>query len=118
MLEPMRKPPIETRILSFEVPLPMVDKVMQSMRSYGLREENESVPWREAFNMSEKDIAHTCLRGARHREDLTQKQLSELTGIPVRHISEMENGKRPVGKKNAAKLAEALNCNARVLLSM
>lgn len=39
------------------------------------------------------------LAGARHKENLTQRQLSELTGIPQRHISEMENGKRPIGKR-------------------
>jgi hypothetical protein len=36
-----------------------------------------------------------CLRGGRTKEGLTQKQLSEITGIPRCHISAMENGKRP-----------------------
>jgi transcriptional regulator with XRE-family HTH domain len=49
------------------------------------------------------------LRGARHREGLTQQQLAELTGIPQRHLSEMEHGKRPIGKKNAKILAKVLN---------
>ena len=44
----------------------------------------------------------------RIREGFTQKQLSELTGIPQRHISEMENGKRGIGKERARKLADAL----------
>ncbi|MBW2742183.1 MAG: helix-turn-helix transcriptional regulator [Deltaproteobacteria bacterium] len=52
----------------------------------------------------------------RCREDMTQKELSECTGIPQRHISEMENGKRPIGKKNAQKLAKALNANYKVFL--
>lgn len=39
-----------------------------------------------------------------------------MTGIPQRHISEMENGKRPVGKTNAKKLAEALNVDYRLFL--
>ena len=50
-----------------------------------------------------------ALRGYRYREGLTQKQLARITGIPQRHISEMENGKRGVGKERAQKLAEALN---------
>ncbi len=50
------------------------------------------------------------LRGIRYREDLTQKQLADLTGIPQRHISEMENGKRSIGKERAKVLATALNC--------
>lgn len=56
------------------------------------------------------------LRGIRYREDLTQKQLADLIGIPQRHISEMENGKRPIGKENAKKLAKALNCEYRMFL--
>ena len=50
-----------------------------------------------------------ALRAYRTREGVTQKQLSSMTGIPQRHISEMENGKRGVGKERARKLAEALH---------
>ena len=57
-----------------------------------------------------------ALRGARGRENLTQKQLSEMTGIPQRHISELENGKRQPGKDWAKKLATALNCDYRLFL--
>ena len=49
-----------------------------------------------------------ALRAYRTRENLTQKALAERTGIPQHHISEMENGKRPIGKERARKLAEAL----------
>ncbi len=62
---------------------------------------------------SEQEIT---LAGYRHRENLTQQQLAELTGINRRHISEMEHGKRPIGKENARKLAEALHCDYRSLL--
>ena len=61
----------------------------------------------------EQEVA---LRAYRHREGLTQKQLAELTGIPQHHISEMENGKRSIGKERAKKLAEALHCDYRQLL--
>lgn len=57
-----------------------------------------------------------ALRGYRTREDLTQVQLAELTGIPRRHISEMENGKRSIGKEREKRLAEALKCDYRVFL--
>lgn len=56
------------------------------------------------------------IRGGRGKEELTQKQLSELTGIAQHHISEMENGKRPIGKETARKLAKALNIDYRVFL--
>jgi DNA-binding XRE family transcriptional regulator len=56
------------------------------------------------------------LRGARGKEGLTQKQLAELIGIAQHHISEMENGKRPIGKETARKLGKALNIDYRVFL--
>jgi len=49
------------------------------------------------------------LKGKRLREELTQKQLSEKTGIPQRHISEMETSKSQVGRKRAEILGDALN---------
>jgi DNA-binding XRE family transcriptional regulator len=57
-----------------------------------------------------------ALKGYRYRENLTQQQLAEVTGIPQRHLSEMENGKRGIGKENALKLAAALNVDYRVFL--
>lgn len=59
---------------------------------------------------------HVALRAYRTREELTQKQLAELTGIPWHHISEMENGKRCIGKERTKKLGEALHCDYRQLL--
>ncbi len=49
------------------------------------------------------------IRAYRYREDLTQRELAQLTGIPQRHLSEMENGKRVIGKERAKLLAKALN---------
>lgn len=70
---------------------------------------NEPIfPWRRSTG--------TYLAGARHRERLTQRQLADRAGILKRHISEMENGKRPIGKETARKLAEALGVDYRVLL--
>ena len=58
----------------------------------------------------------TLLRGARNRESLTQQQLADLCGIARHHISEMENGKRTIGKQNARKLGEALGVDPRLFL--
>ena len=58
----------------------------------------------------------THLRGARHRENMTQRELAEKSGIPRRHISEMENDRRPIGKKNAKLLSEALGVDYRFFL--
>ena len=49
---------------------------------------------------------------------MTQAALAEATGIPRRHISEMENGRRPIAKKNARLLAEAIKIDPRRLLAV
>jgi len=44
----------------------------------------DSIPWREVFpEITDQTLPGVCLRGARAREGLTQKQLSERTGIPA-----------------------------------
>jgi hypothetical protein len=55
------------------------------------------IPWREAYpEYSDAQLIGKALAGARYKEGLTQVQLDKLTGIPQRHISEMENGKRTI----------------------
>ena len=58
----------------------------------------------------------TLLRGARNRENLTQQQLADMCSISRHHISEMESGKRTIGKQNARKLGEALKVDPRLFL--
>lgn len=78
----------------------------------------QSISWREVLSRLRPDdgIPAAILRGSRVKEGLTQVQLSEMTGIPRRHISEMETGKRPIGKESAKKFAKALSCDYRVFL--
>ncbi len=56
------------------------------------------------------------LRTYRNREDMTQRQLAQKVGIPRRHISEMENGKRPIGKEMAKCFGQVLAVDYRALL--
>jgi DNA-binding XRE family transcriptional regulator len=58
----------------------------------------------------------SALRVYRTREDLTQPELAAKVGIPQRHISEMENRKRVIGKEIARRLAEILGVDYRALL--
>lgn len=72
------------------------------MTQTGNHNTSASVPWREAYpEYSGEDLPGVCLRGSRYREGLTQRQLADMTGISQRHISEMENGKRTIGKEMA-----------------
>ncbi|MFA7061588.1 MAG: helix-turn-helix transcriptional regulator [Pedobacter sp.] len=114
MLERTRKP--HTEVARFVGPA----KKLQELRAYaatlGIQESDDSIPWREAFPEFQGNEAGTTLSGYRHREGMTQMQLAEATGIPQRHISEMESGKRIIGVVNAKRLAVALHCDHRRML--
>jgi len=81
-------------------------------------ETEKVIPWREAFKENiEKDTEPgLALQGIRAREGLTQKELAEMLGIKTHHISEMEHGKRPIGKTMAHRLAKALHAGYRIFL--
>jgi DNA-binding XRE family transcriptional regulator len=84
-------------------------RVAKELKVTDLLEEKESYPLEELSPELQWNSSGVALRGARGKEGLTQKKLAELVGIAQHHISEMENGKRPIGKETARKLAEALN---------
>lgn len=84
-------------------------KLRELAKGMGLHDATDSVNVEEAFPGYAVNPLGLALRGARHRAGLTQRQLAEMTDIPQRHISEMENGKRQIGRERAKKLAEALH---------
>ena len=101
MQEHTNAPRTEAVMLSFAVPPDRIEEVLRTMRSLGLSPTHDSTPWRDALGYTAEAMPGVLLSGARYREGLTQAQLAEKAGIPRRHISEMESGKRPIGKKNA-----------------
>jgi len=116
----MKTDPIVDRLvpLKFMVHPSNVNRVISYVKAIEAAEERTSRPWREVVKelRPNEPIEAGILRGARSKAELTQTKLSELTGIPQRHISEMEQGKRPIGKENAKKLAKALETDYRVFL--
>jgi len=56
------------------------------------------------------------VRILRELQDLSQSQLSELTGIPQATISAIENGRVNLGVERAKVLARALKCHPAVLV--
>ena len=114
MLERMKKHPID--VASFVGPTKKLQELRKYAAGIGLVESSASLPWRDAFPEFKGNEVGTLLSGYRHREGLTQMQLAVLTGIPQRHLSEMECGKRIIGKERAKKLAEVLHCDYRGLL--
>lgn len=56
------------------------------------------------------------VRIVRELQELSQNQLSELTGIAQATISAIENGRVKLGAERAKVLARALKCHPAVLL--
>ena len=56
------------------------------------------------------------VRILRELQELTQNQLSELTGIPQATISAIENGRVNLGVERAKVFARALKCHPAVLV--
>lgn len=69
--------------------------------------ENNNLDWKEVFSLEIQ--LHTeqglYLRGLRLREGYTQSQLGKLIGVNANNICAMENGRRPIGKEIARRLA-------------
>ncbi len=112
-----KKPHTETIELRFIGPIANMASAIDALKPLGFVDTSDSIPWRELFpEYKDEDLPGVCLRGGRYREGMTQKQLADMIGIPQRHISEMENGKRPIGKEMAKRLGKALNISYKVFL--
>ena len=102
-----------------------LEKVKASLKTQGctIREEKPALPpvddrdWLTIEEVFPDFHAGDGLRGIRYRENISQRQLARLTGVSVQNISAMENGRRPIGKEMAKRLAKVLNTDWRLLLS-
>ncbi|MAD98832.1 MAG: transcriptional regulator [Flavobacteriaceae bacterium] len=113
---PTKGAKIEINGRSFRVPKAKADQVLKIVKGY--EEVNDSLPWREVLKdeLEETSESAVALKGFRLREGMSQSELSEKSGVNQSHISEMERGKRPIGKISAQKLAKALNTSFKNLL--
>ena len=99
--------------VTYRVPVRSLGKAKKLLATLGAEESTNSVPWRDVFP---KFNATVALRGARKKEGLTQEELANLLEISQTNISQMEHGKRPIGKKMAHRLAKVLNVDYRAFL--
>ena len=85
-----------------------------------ISEQTSSIaPWRDLFK---EEIARysevgLSLRGARYRENLSQRALAEQVGITQTNLSNMEHGKRPIGEKLAKRFAKVFGSDYRLFLT-
>jgi len=116
------KHPVKVKKLSgntgffISCPASNVNHIKKYLKKQGCIFINDEQEWVDAKGIFAERTYSNMLIGARGKENITQVMLSELTGIPRRHISDMENGRRPIGKQNALKLGKALNIDYRVFL--
>ena len=93
-------------------------KALLEAKGCSIREEApaEEKEWYTTEEVFPDFHAGHALRGARYREDVSQRQLAKLTGVSVQNISAMENGRRTIGKEMAKRFGEVLNTDWRLFL--
>jgi DNA-binding XRE family transcriptional regulator len=108
---------LENSKKSYNIPLSHQKELEKVLKKYS-EDDDTPVVWevlaKERIEKYKK--SGLVLRGMRYRERLSQKHLAEASGITQNEISNIENGKRTVGKKVAEKLAKVLNFDYRMLL--
>ncbi len=123
MSEPMKKPHTEGVKIQvgdkkpriFILPRDEAKGLMQMLRKYEIE---DSVQWRESLSdiLEKHSEAGATLKAERSMSNMTQVELASKLGVPQHVISEMENGKRPIGKKMANRLAKVFKTDYRMFL--
>jgi DNA-binding XRE family transcriptional regulator len=69
-------------------------------------------------NLKKKLRPGSYIKVFRHNRNMTQTELGKvLGGIPRQHISNMENGIRPISKKTALRLAKIFDVSVEKFIS-
>jgi DNA-binding XRE family transcriptional regulator len=98
----------------FRIPVDKLEDIKRIVAALGGDEESSTEDnWRDDFSENHPGVV---LRGLRYRDGLKQSELAEKIGINQSHISEMENGKRPIGKTTARKLAKVFKTSYKLFL--
>lgn len=105
------------------VPLMYVDQVkgvLENILALIAAEYGNGSPEGQIFTVEEVFpegiTAGEVLRGLRYREGLTQAKLAALVGVKPAHISDIERGRRPIGKEMAKRLGKALKTGYKIFL--
>lgn len=102
----------------FLVPKDRAEGVVRLLQDFEVKDTGQAIPWRESAQDLIKKYTESgvALKGARAKECLSQNELADKLKIPQSHISDMEHGRRPIGKKMAKRLAEVFNVGYKVFL--
>lgn len=98
-----------------DVPSSKLKPILVSLKDYS----DEALPWREVaksrIKASGGESAH-MVRMSREMAEMTQVELASRLKMPQANLSQIETGKRPVGKALAKKLAKIFHIDYRVFL--
>ena len=102
----------------FLVPKDRAEGIVRLLQDFEVKDDGKTIPWRESVqDLIEKYTeAGVALKGARAKSGLSQNKLAEKLHMPQSHISDMENGRRPIGKKMAKRFADVLHVGYKVFL--
>lgn len=101
----------------YRAPLRVVGEIEKKLSDY--KEEREETVGVDPFIKGvQGDLPDWAIyfKGIRQREDSTQKEMAEALGLTQSNISDIERGRRPIGKMLAKKIAERFNAEYRLLL--
>lgn len=102
MLELTRTPRTDGMVtLTVVAPADRVDAVAQAI-------EQALEPTYDFAEVFPDSTPGTVLRGARGLREMTQAELGARVGVSPANISDMERGRRPIGKAMAKRLGDAL----------
>ena len=108
----------DRKIRLFLVPKDRANGIVRLLQDFEIKEDQQTTPWREAI--ADLTLKYTeagaALKGARIKENLSQSDLANKLGIPQSHISDMEHGRRTIGKNMAKRLSKVLNVGYKVFL--
>ncbi|MDE0151697.1 MAG: helix-turn-helix transcriptional regulator [Bdellovibrionales bacterium] len=115
----MKKPLIKVSVgkEKFQLPYKEATAVLALLKSIDnshFQNKSSEIVYKEIAKNRPKGAVY--LRGIRTRENISQKTLSKITGIPVSNISKYESGSRKITIFIAKKLAKALNVTETKLL--
>ena len=116
----MKKPLIKISVgkEKFKLPRKEAQAVLALVKSINhfnySRNKTAEVVYKEIAKNRPKGAVY--LRGIRTRENMSQKKLEKITGIPASNISKYESGSRKITISIAKKLAKALDINEKTLL--
>jgi len=118
MLELTRKPTIDGQVvLSVQTTPALADSVQAALEAVLRLAEQAGRERTYTIEEAFPDLGPgDALRGARELSGLTQQQLAGAVGIGKSNLSEMERGRRPIGKAMARRLAKALGTSYKVFL--